>query len=325
MKFNDEQLRLLVNVELAYDTWIAAQRDLDDRFEHRLAWKTVSGRDYLYRLRDRAGNGTSLGPRSEDTEKEYATYGAERLLAQSREASLRERLAELWPLYRALRLPTINEQTGRVLRAADRHGLLGSALVVVGTNTMAAYEIDAQERFATGLDATEDCDLAWAAEPKTAIAVTERNRTPLLSMLRMIDSTYTVNMERDFQARNARGFEVEFLSAPSMLRDFPPAEPLRPLAVAGYEWLLRGRPTSQVVYDRTGIAARIVAPDPRWMALHKLALADDPGRNPMKKGKDRRQGEALLEAVVRNMSHYPMNESFRAEVPDFLQRYLPPA
>jgi hypothetical protein len=43
--------------------------------------------------------------------------------------------------------------------------LLGSSLMVVGTNAMAVYEIEARIRFATaaGVDSTLDFDMTWVA------------------------------------------------------------------------------------------------------------------------------------------------------------------
>jgi hypothetical protein len=77
-----------------------------------------------------------------------------------------------------------------------------------------------------------------------------------------------------------------------------------------------------VVCGRNGTPARIVAPDPRWFALHKLWMSDQEKRNPLKRPKDRRQGEALLLAVATEMPHYPLNEAFRATLPHELVPYF---
>ena len=90
-----------------------------------------------------------------------------------------------------------------------------------------------------------------------------------------------------------------------------------------WEWLLLGERVSHVVIDRGGLPARIVAPDPRWMALHKQWLADKPGRSPLKIDKDRAQGRALLAAVRAHMPQFPVDEAFMRLVPDELRRYLP--
>lgn len=67
-EFDDEALRLLANLEQRYAAWMDAERILSSG---RLAWKTVSGADYLYRIVDGRGNGRSLGPRSPETEAQW--------------------------------------------------------------------------------------------------------------------------------------------------------------------------------------------------------------------------------------------------------------
>jgi hypothetical protein len=53
-EFDDEALRLLANLEQRYAAWMDAERILSPG---RLAWKTVSGADYLYRIVDGHDNG----------------------------------------------------------------------------------------------------------------------------------------------------------------------------------------------------------------------------------------------------------------------------
>jgi len=61
-----------------------------------------------------------------------------------------------------------------------------------------------------------------------------------------------------------------------------------------------------------------VRPDPRWFALHKLWLAEKPSRNPLKRSKDRQQGEALLDAVAETMPQFPLDAAFVASLPEDL-------
>lgn len=320
MKFNNEQLRLSANLQTAYDGWIAAHRDAAD-LPNRLSWKTVSGRDYLYSIRDGRGNGSSLGPRSPETEALFVRYAAFKTIVERSSVVLAQQFA----LWRALRLPLLSSTAGAVLRALDQRRLLGvDGVLVVGTNTMAAYEMAAAERFATGLDATEDFDLAWAWEGSTALSAGPSRNDELMAAFKAVDSSFTVNLEKPHQARNAAQYEIELLLAPSRTASYPPAASLRPVAnLPEQEWLLLGRPVDEVIFDLSGLPCRIVAPDPRWMALHKLWLADKPERNPKKIAKDRAQGLALLDVLPRALPQFPVDAAFRDTVPAELRAYLP--
>jgi hypothetical protein len=70
------------------------------------------------------------------------------------------------------------------------------------------------------------------------------------------------------------------------------------------------------------IPCRLIAPDPRFFALHKLWLAKKPGRNPLKRPKDEKQGTLLLSAVAERMPHYPLDDTFRGALPPELLSYF---
>jgi hypothetical protein len=205
----------------------------------------------------------------------------------------------------------VAEEAGEILREADRRGLLDGQVLVVGTNAMPAYSVEAGGFIREAPDETQDFDLAWAA--------TAADGAPTLwPMLRAVDPTFTVNMERPFQARNAKAYEVEILVAPSRVATLPRLDQPRPIPLPEQEWLLNGRPVDHVVISRGGAPARIVAPDPRWFALHKLWMSRQAKRNPLKRPKDLKQGQALLNAVDAAMPRYPLDEAFETALPEAL-------
>ncbi len=312
--FSDEQLRLLVNLEQQYEVWIDAERTFAG-LPYGLKWRTISGKDYLYELIDRSGNGKSLGPRSTENEAIFETYRQRKETQTERRDQSAARLAETCRIYRALRLPLLSSEAGTILREADRRSLLGSHLLVIGTNAMPAYMIEAGGRIVDAPDETQDFDLAWTA------GESGHGANPVWSMLKAVDKTYTVNSERTFQARNASAYEVELLVAPSRVAGLSRRDQPKPMPLEEQEWLLRGRAISRVVVARDGSPARIVAPDPRWFALHKLWLSAQGKRNPLKRPKDSRQGTALLHAVRDSMPQFPLGPSFEADMPEALVPY----
>lgn len=318
--FSDEQLRLLVNLQQQYQVWMEAEQGLA-RLPYNLKWKTISGRDYLYEVRDRVGNATSKGPRSAETEALHERYRADKGQLKERRNLSAARLDETCRLYRALRLPMISSDAAAILREADRRRLLGDGLLVVGTNAMPAYCVEAGGYFATsGLDETQDFDLAWCAREGSEFLV--GSHQPIWDMLKAVDSTFTVNSERAFQARNARAYEIELLVAPSMVKTLAKGDCPVPVPLDEQEWLLQGARVDRVVVARDGSPARIVAPDPRWFALQKLWMSDQAKRNPLKRPKDGKQGLALLNTVWEAMPQYPLDAAFESDLPPPLAGYL---
>lgn len=308
--FSDEQLRTTLNLRQRYEVWIEAERVLAS-LPYDLRPKTVDGKVYLYEITNRTGNGRSLGRLNDELEFRLRAYREEKQTAQARRDGARPLLEESARLYRTLRLPLLSSGAGPILQECDRRKLLGSHLLVVGTNAMAAYAIEAASSIAAP-DETEDFDLAWSALEN------EESETLLWDMLKAVDSTFTVNTERTFQARNAKAYEVEILVAPSRATTMGKSDRPRPVPLPEQEWLLLGRPVDQVVVCRDATPVRIVAPDPRWFALQKLWMSDKEKRNPLKRPKDRKQGIALLNAVREAMPQYPLDAAFESEIPEEL-------
>ena len=274
-----------------------------------------SGRHYLYSSSG-SRTGTSLGPRSPKTELRFEEFQRRRESIVTNARGSGNAVAQHLRLYRATRLLAIGSQAAAILRMLDERRMLDETLLVLGTSTMAAYEMEAAARFAMGLDRTHGFSLTWAGRPtQRTIAGGRKTDATLFAALKRLDPTFTINTERTFQARNSKAYEVDLLVAPSQAGNISRDERLRPLPLPEQEWLLMGRRVDQVAGALDGTAARIVAPDPRWMALHKLWLAEKATRDPLKRDKDRKQGLALLDVVRARMPHYPIDAAFERELP----------
>jgi hypothetical protein len=313
--FSDEQARVIVNLEQAYQVWMETLRTLND-MPYNMRIKEVSGREYLYEVTDRLGTMKSKGPLDPGKQVEFDQYKAEKAELKDRLAQSRTILKEQGSLYRALRLPMLPTDAGKILRQADRLRFLGEQAIVVGTNALVAYALEANGFIRDAPDETMDFDMAL-----TAIEADE-DRPTLWKVLKEVDMTYSVNAERPFQARNAKAYEIEILSAPSRIGGQIARDKPRPVPLPEQEWLLNGRQIDRVVGVRDGEAARLIVPDPRWFALQKLWMAEKPGRNPQKRPKDHKQGIALLNAVWQTMPHYILDVAFYDELPDALKPHF---
>ncbi len=313
--FSDEQARVLVNLEQAYQVWMEALRTLND-MPYNMRIKEVSGREYLYEVTDRRGSMKSKGPVNPERLAEFDQYKTEKAQLKDRLTRSKETLKEQASLYRALRLPMLPAEAGKILREADRLRFLGEQAMVVGTNALIVYALEANGFIRDAPDETLDFDMAL-----TGLEADEERPT-LWKVLKEADMTYSVNTERPFQARNAKAYEVEILSAPSRVGGQIAQDRPRPIPLPEQEWLLNGRRVDRVVGVRDGEAARMVAPDPRWFALQKLWMAAKTERAPQKQPKDRKQGIALLDAVWGAMRHYPLDEAFYETLPAALKPHF---
>ena len=312
--FTDEQARVAVNVAQSYVGWIEAERLLAT-LPYNLQIRTINSTRYLYEISDRRGNGRSLGRVDDEGQARFDDYQEDKAAAKAQRDGGREILETNCRLYRTLRLPMLPADAGTILREADRQGMLDGEIMVVGTNALPAYALEAAGFIRDAPDETQDFDLAWT-KPPPATSVAR-----LWEMLKTVDASFTVNSERPFQARNRKAYEVEVLVAPSRVDGIATQDKPTPVSLPEQEWLLMGRPVDHVVGCRDASPARLVVPDPRYFALHKLWMAEKPSRNPLKRPKDARQGMALLDAVAGAMPQFPLDEAFRDEVPPEVKKH----
>src|SRR3546814_20644232 len=111
--FSDEQARLLVNLRQRYEVWMAAERTRAD-LPYDLRRKHISGRDYLYRIFDRGGNGQSLGPMPPEREVEFEHYHARKQALMGQMGHLRGDMAERAALYRPPRRHLLSPDPGPI-------------------------------------------------------------------------------------------------------------------------------------------------------------------------------------------------------------------
>ena len=324
LPFSSDAQRMAANLEQAYSFWLSARQSLQT-LPASMYWAERSGSQYLYVKQNGADNGTSHGARSPETEQIFETFTEEKKQVLERAASADALIQTRSTLYRRLRMPTLPDKQAEILRKLDIEGLLGTDLMVVGTNAFSAYEWAANAIFPAGNEETQDFDLTWCRGTPASLTLTgtdstKRTRKTLFSVLRSVDPSYKINPRKPYQALNADGYEVELLAAPSC-HPLPKEEAFAPMqTLFEQEWLLLGSPVSAVVATERGRACPLTVPDPRFMGLHKLWLADKPERNPVKRDKDRRQGDVLLDAVRHFMqASHPLNVDFLLSVPDDLR------
>lgn len=323
-ELNDNQRRLMVNTIQVFDAW----RDTATRharYRGGMTWKTVKGRQYLYRIVDRFGHAKSLGARSPETEAIYDEFVSAKAGLASRLKSLEDKLSEQARFNRAGRIGRLPNIIGAIATQLDQHNLLGDNLIIIGTNALYAYEAMAGVVLDEELVATTDVDLLWDARARVRLASTdnETDFTGLMALLRRADKSFEIVENTPFRAANKDGFMVDLIrQTPN-----PPwkKEPDRffekdliATDIWNMKWLLSAPRIEQTVICENGRPARMVVPDPRAFALFKLWLSASTERQPIKKQRDLHQATALFSMLEQYLPQFPISSAalrmFPAEI-----------
>lgn len=300
-----EQRRQLIDTQQAYDAWRVAKADSSHRFAGSIRWAERNGKEYL--LRKIRKTETSLGPRNKETEAAYEAFLRGRSENSERLVGLSERLDKLAPVNVAMGLGRMPSIAARILRACDEQGLLGGQLIVVGTNAMFAYEVQAGVQIESGLIATGDIDLLYDARRHISLAVTGLATEGLIGLLRKVDHSFAPARPRGFRAANRDGYLVDLIrpEAKDVFRDDLPTglsglpEDLEGAAIFGLGWLINSPRLDAVALDEKGYPVRLVAIDPRAFALHKAWVSNREDREPVKAVRDLEQAKAAANIATR--------------------------
>jgi len=304
LELSSEQLRTVVDTQQLFEAWTEAFERARN-FSGGMHWKTAAGKQYLFRTRDRRGYGKSLGPRSAETEQTLDRFKRNKTEAKGREAALRGRLAEQARYCKAARVARVPRLSAALGRELWRSGL-EDAVLIVGTHALYAYEAacGVQILSAARLE-TQDIDLLLDSRRSIELIMSEVRREGLIGILRKIDKSFTVMEKQNFRAVNDRGFMVDLIrpmpkppwkKQPDMVGK---KADLKAADIQHLDWYLSAPKLRQIVIGEDGFPAPFTVPDPRVFALHKLWLSKQPGRDPLKKPKDREQAFLVAELVTR--------------------------
>jgi len=300
-----------VNTEQLFENYRSALSHAAS-YTYGMRWKTVRNTEYLFRDRDRNGNGKSLGPRSAETEALLAAFSAGRDVAKERLRLITEKIEEQARLNKALRLNRVPRVVARVLRELDRAGL-HDGFTVIGTQALHAYEAAAGSHFLLELLASGDVDLLYDSRQKMTVVSEKLDGNELLGLLKKADKTFECVRENGYRAANAGQFMVDLVIAPRGMQvtenvTFSESD-LVATEVPGLQWLLNSPKLDEVAIDEDGWPVPIRAPDPRAFALHKAWLSGLPTREPIKKPRDLAQAQAVAKLVQDEMPHLPFEST----------------
>lgn len=323
MLFKELDLRIArerINLSQNWEAWIEAEDLRRHSFLGTMGFEQRDGADYLYR---RIGHvGKSLGPRSSDTEQLLERFKASREQNKTRLQALAGSLTTQAAILRGLgagRMPVV---PARILREVRAHGKQ-TGLRVVGTNALYAYEALAGVVFEEGATATGDIDLLQDDRRRLRLLTEERTFTSLARLIQeKVDRSFQPRSKRDYRLTNSDGYMVELIrpeprpawkkmagTEPSLEGDLVGAP------ITGLQWLVNAPSVEAVVVDERGFPAPMTCPDPRYWAAHKLWLSQREDREPVKKGRDLAQAEAVIALVRERLPQMPIDATFLATLP----------
>jgi hypothetical protein len=316
--YKDEQSIAYINVCQKFDAFRDAfKRTLP--YKGGMSWKKVRGTEYLFKTRDRYGNGKTLGVRDPETEKIYESFHRKKNETLEIFKGCRDEIQKYSRIAKAHQIQRVPSIATKILRELDSHNLLGEHIMVVGTHAIYAYEAAAGVRLDPKYTATDDIDFLWDARKKLSLAIKEDgDPKDFMDIIKKADKTFQVYKNQPHRAYNKDGYEVDLIKAmPSRLTikertRIGGPDDLEAAEIMNLTWLLSSPKFEQTVIGMDGFPAKTVVPDPRAFCLHKFWTSQQLDRGRTKGAKDRSQAFAVARLVLEHMPHLEFsNEQLR--------------
>ena len=314
-ELTDNQSKFFIDTIQLYD----AYRDAFEKnrsYRGGMHWKKSKNKEYLFRSKDRYGNGKSLGPRSAKTETILVEFQKNKNKVTQNFSSLKNRLKEQSRFCKAAKIQRVPRVVTTLLRLFEQQNILGRNLMVIGTNALYAYEAAAGVFLEQDIMATSDMDILWDTRPKLILVSEEKpHQTDFMDILRKADKSFEMIGKKSYRAVNKDGYMIDLLKPlpenvfANERRQMGGVDDLEAVEIMNLQWLLSSPKFFQTVIGDDGFPAPMVVPDPRAFSLHKLWLSKQEDREPVKRGRDQRQGIAAASVVLNYLTQYKFKQS----------------
>ncbi len=292
VELSNEQRRQLIDAQQAYSVWRPAILEFERLGTMRA--QVSNGQRYMYKVHGTVRK--SLGRETPALKRQKIEHDAKRAELSKRAKILEKRLNTIAPVNTALGLGGMRTIAARIIRALDREQLLGTHVIVAGTNALHAYEAATGTIIGQEHVATTDADILWDTKQSLLLAATGIRREGLMGILRHVDHSFKADY--GFNATNRDGYIVDLLCPETDdIKTMNAGSDLEAAPMMGAEWLLQAPQFEQTIIANDGWPLRIVAPEPRTFALHKLWVSQRHDRTALKRPRDAAHARVVSELV----------------------------
>jgi hypothetical protein len=290
LELTNEQRRQLIDAQQLYASWRPAHNELARHGS--LIWQTSRGKRYLCEQHQKVRK--SLGRETPALRDKKEKHDAKRKALTATVRGSKKRLDQMAPVNRALKLGRIPTIAANILRELDREDLLGSHIIVAGTNALYAYEAATGTVLDSQHVATTDADLLWDSNQSLLLATTGVPREGLLGILRRADKSFKADY--GLNPTNDDGYVVDLLCAETEnFQTMKVGADIEATQMPGVQWLLqhhrlklRSSPKTDTCSYRRQSHAR----------LHCMfAVSQRKDRQPLKRPRDATHAKVVAELV----------------------------
>ncbi len=312
--YNSSQRKQYINTKQLYEYYIQKKHLYYLNYNVSMFWRSAGGKEYLTKKSSTHSKVTSLGLKSDESIKIYEDFTENKKLLKEELSDLKNKMEKSRKLNKIellTRVPSILIDIFQKINELN----LDDKMILIGTNSLYAYESHCAVFVEDEQLATDDIDLLNKQDKKLSVVFREvLPEGKLQELLHFIDKSFEQDKSIPYRFRNKEGVLLEIIN-PTHAKDAinrPKKEhvfnDILELSMDGMQWLENSRIFKSMVIGDNGKCAVIPTIHPLEFAVYKNWLSKQKDRYIIKKRRDYQQSQLVTQLIKEHMVNIDITE-----------------
>lgn len=312
-EYNDLQIKQKHNSKMLYESYLETLHLYNLQFRYKMLWqKHKDGYQLLAKENLKTGKREYLGRRSHETEEIAEQFRSSKQQVKERLKNLKEKLRRDEKLNKIEGIARAPKELVALFCKINELDL-DDKLIVIGTNSLYAYESKAGIMIEEEHLATHDIDILSRKDKGVSFMFNTLSQTSTaLELLQSIDKSFYQSPKVPYRFINNDGVWIELI-VPSLKKmpnttqnDF--FSDVTPLAMEGLQWIENARLFKETIIGLDGKSANITTIHPLEYAIYKNWLGQREDRDYMKHTRDIEQSRLVTKIITEYMPNINIEE-----------------
>ena len=307
------QIKQKHNSKMLYTSYLETLQRYNLQFRYKVLWqKHKDGYQLLAKENLKTGKREYLGRRDEKTEKIAADFRTSKQKIKERLKELKEKLKRDAKLNKLEDIARAPRELIALLRKINELNL-DDKLIVIGTNSLYAYEAKAGIMIEESHLATHDIDILNRKDKGVSFMFNALHQdTSALEFMQTIDKTFYQSPNVPYRFINNEGVWIELIT-PCSKGDIETRfmSDVIPLDMKGMQWLENARLFQVTIIGLDGKSANITTIHPLEFAVYKHWLAQQEDRDYLKHIRDSEQSKLVTNIIFEYMPNIDIEKEIK--------------
>jgi len=305
-EYNDLQIKQKLNSKMLYESYLEVLHIYNLQFRYKMLWqKHKDGYQLLAKENLKTKKREYLGRRDENTEEIIDNFRNSKLQIKERLKLLKERLKRDEKLNKLESIARVPKELIALLHKINELDL-DNKLIVIGTNSLYAYEAKVGIMIEESNLATHDIDILNRKDRGISFMFSKLSQTSTaLELLQSIDKSFYQSPKVPYRFINNDEVWIELItSSVDIMHENSKSDffcDVLPLAMDGLQWIESARLFKETIIGLDGKSANITTIHPLEYAIYKNWLGQQEDRDFLKHTRDIEQSKLVTNIIIQYM------------------------